>query len=84
MRRSFSDSFDALFVPLPSIGIVMFATVRAELTSIVMGSCMRPLASARCSSFAIAAFTAGASMFGALTIRLAGSAVPGNATCMRL
>ena len=84
LRRSGSDAFDALSVPLPSIGMVMFATVRALLTSTVIGSCARPLASARRSSCAIASRTAGALTFGALTITFAGSAVPGNASCIRL
>ena len=37
---------DAWSVPVPSIGMVMFATVASLLTSIVIGSCIRPLASA--------------------------------------
>ena len=36
-RSSFSDAFDALSLPLPSIGIVMFATVPAGFTSSVIG-----------------------------------------------
>ena len=83
-RSSLSDSFDASFVPLPSIGIVMFATVRSLLTSIVIGSWTRPLANARCSSCAIAPRMAGELTFVALTITFAGNAVPGNACCMRL
>ena len=83
-RSRASEAFDALSLPLPSIGIVMFATVPALLTAIVIGSCARPLASARCSSREIASRTAGAFTFGALTITFAGSAVPGNACCIRL
>ena len=83
-RRSASERFDALSEPLPSIGIVMFATVPALLTAIVIGSCARPLASARRSSWEIAERTAGAFTFAALTITFAGSAVPGNACCIRL
>ena len=62
----------------------MFATVASLLTSTVIGSYARPLASARRSSRPIAARTAGAFTSGALTTTLAGSAVPGNACCMRL
>ena len=84
LRRSASERFDCLSEPLPLIGIVMFATVPALLTAIVIGSCARPLASARRSSSEIAERTAGAFTFGAFTITLAGSAVPGNACCIRL
>jgi hypothetical protein len=83
-RSSFSDAFDALSDPFPLIGIVMFATVPARLTASVIGSCARPLASARRSRREIASRTAGAFTFGALTITFAGSAVPGKACCIRL
>ena len=84
LRRSAREAFDSLSVPLPLIGIVMFATVPASLTAIAIGSWARPLASARCSSREIASRTAAAFTFGALTMTLAGSAVPGNACCIRL
>ena len=71
-RSAARDAFDAASVPLPSIGTVMFATVASSLTSTVIGSCMRPLASARCSSWSIASRTAGAFTSGALTTTLAG------------
>ena len=57
----------------------MFATVPRRLTSTVIGSCMRPLASARSLSRPIAARTCGACTVGASTTTLAGSAAPGNA-----
>ena len=62
----------------------MFATVPAVLTSTVIGSYIRPLASARLRSCSTAASTAGACTLGALTTTFAGSAVPGNACCIRL
>ena len=82
-RNSASDSFEAASVPLPSIGTVMFATVASLLTATVIGSYIRPLASARCSNRPIALRTDGAFTFGACTTTLAGSAVPGNACCIR-
>jgi hypothetical protein len=72
------NAFDAASVPLPAIGRVMFATVPCLFTSTVMGLKARPLASARCSSCAIALCIAGVRTFGALTTTLAGSAEPGT------
>ena len=83
VRRVATAAFDAASVPVPSIGMVMFATVASVLTSTVIGLYMRPLASARFSSCSIAFRMAGAFTFGALTTTFAGSAVPGNACCIR-
>ena len=62
----------------------MLATVASLLTSTVIGSCARPLASACCSSWAIDLRTAGAFTFAALTTTLAAIALPGNAFCIWL
>ena len=77
------DAFEAASVPFPAIGTVMFATVPALLTSTVIGSNARPLASARRSSSAIARFTVGVRTLGASTTTFAGRAEPGNACCIR-
>ena len=61
----------------------MFATVASLLTATVIGSYIRPLASARCSSRPIALRTDGAFTFGARRTTFAGRAVPGNACCIR-
>ena len=81
-RSSASEALETESVPLPSIGMVMFATVPASLTTTVIGSCMRPLASARSRSRSMAACIVGSFTSGALTTTLAGRAVPGNASCM--
>ena len=62
----------------------MLATVASLLTSTVIGSCARPLASACCSSRAIDLRTVGAFTFAALTTTLAAIALPGNAFCIWL
>ena len=62
----------------------MSATVWAGFTATVIGRYMRSLAIARRSSWAIAARVAGAFTSGDFTTTSAGSALPGNARCMRL
>ena len=61
----------------------MFAIVRSSFVSMVIGPRARPVASAANSSRLIAWRTAGALTSGAFTTTLAGSALPGNACCMR-
>jgi len=82
-RNTAREAFDAASVPAPAIGTVRFAIVRSRFVSIVIGLWTRPLASALRSSSAIALRTDGASTFGAFTTTFAGSALPGNACCMR-
>ena len=62
----------------------MFAIVWSGFVSTVIGPRARPVASAASSSRPIAWRTAGALTSDAFTTTLAGSAVPGNACCMRL
>ena len=83
LRNIRNEAFEAASVPFPAIGTVMFATVPALLTSTVMGSNARPLASACRSSSAIALCTVGVVTLGASTTTLAGRAEPGNACCIR-
>ena len=63
--------------------MVMFAIVWLSFVSTVIGPRARPVASAASLSRSIALRTAGASTSAALTTTVAGSAVPGNACCMR-
>ena len=83
-RSAVSAWFEVESMPSPSIGIEMWATVFAGLTSTSMGSFMTPLSIARHLSWPIASSTAGASTSGALTTTLAPISVPGNATLRRL
>jgi hypothetical protein len=58
----------------------MVAIVPLSFTSMVMGSCICPVVSARHSSWRIASCTAGALTSGALTTTPAGISLPGNAS----
>ena len=82
-RNSASAFIEAASVPVPLIGIVMFATVPLRFVSTVIGFSICPVASARRSSAAIALRTVGAFTLDVLMTTLAGNAFPGNSCCMR-
>jgi hypothetical protein len=71
-RSASSARFDAASVPSPASGIRTRAARREALMSTVIGSCIRPVASAARLSAAIPAVTSGVVTSGALTATIAG------------
>ena len=78
LRSSASASSDAALVPVPASGIETRAAWCEALMSTVIGSNIRPVASAPRSSAAIPAVTGGEVTFGALITTVSGTAPPGK------
>ena len=79
-RSSASAAVDCELLPSPASGMLTWATVRSELTSVVIGCSKSGLAAAWLRRSAIAAFTSGEVTSSALTATTAGIGPPGKAS----
>ena len=83
-RSVFSERIDASFVPFPFIERLTTSTVPARLTSVLTGSCRRPVASALPTIALIEFWIWGVRTLSALIRTVAGMRSPGNAFCTLL
>ncbi len=83
-RSSASAAFDLESVPLPTIGMFTWTTLRSGKVSRVIGGWNSELAFARATMAAIPRLTCGVAPFGELTTTTAGIPPPGKTFCIRL
>ena len=81
-RSAASAAVDCESLPSPASGMLTWATVRSELTSIVIGCLKCGLEAAWSRRSAIAALTSGEVTSSALTATIAGIGPPGKTSCI--